>query len=72
MTNAEYIRLLTLKELFEARDAVKTLIDLGFNKEYLLSLEKDIEIELSKAQEKNPNIVFSRLFGSVGELLKEL
>ena len=49
MTNAEYIRLLTLKELFEARDAVKTLIDLGFNKEYLLSLEKDIEIELSKS-----------------------
>ena len=67
---------LSLNDLFRARDAVKTLINLGFNDEYFLSLEKDIETELSKRQDNsvqktNPN-VFNRLFRPLGELLKEL
>lgn len=76
MTNTEYLCLLSLPKLFRARDAVKTLINLGFNEEYQLALEKDIEIELSKRQDtpaqKTEVNVFNRLFRPLGELLKEL
>ena len=69
---------LSLKDLFRARDAIVMLKDLGFDDEWLLALEKQIEIELSERinypdnQEPTSHEVFHKIFRPLGELLKEL